>query len=34
MLERIVVDTEDLGVVEQQPKLEGRNMVMVLTPRS
>jgi translation initiation factor IF-3 len=34
VLERIVVDTEDLGVVEQQPKLEGRNMVMVLTPRS
>jgi translation initiation factor IF-3 len=34
VLERIVVDTEDLGVVEQHPKLEGRNMVMVLTPRS
>src|SRR5512139_991400 len=34
VLERIVVDTEELGVVEQQPKLEGRNMVMVLTPRS
>lgn len=33
MLARIVTETEDLAVVEQQPKLEGRNMVMVLAPR-
>jgi translation initiation factor IF-3 len=34
MLERIVTETEDLALVEQQPKLEGRNMVMVLAPRA
>jgi translation initiation factor IF-3 len=34
MLARIVTETEDLAVVEQQPKLEGRNMVMVLAPRA
>jgi translation initiation factor IF-3 len=34
MLERIVTETEELAVVEQQPKLEGRNMVMVLAPRA
>jgi translation initiation factor IF-3 len=33
MLERIVDDVEDLGTVEQFPKLEGRNMTMVLAPR-
>jgi translation initiation factor IF-3 len=34
MLARIVTETEELAVVEQQPKLEGRNMVMVLAPRA
>ena len=33
MLERIVTDVEDLAVVEQFPKLEGRNMTMVLAPK-
>ena len=33
MLERIVEDVEDLAVVEQFPKLEGRNMTMVLAPK-
>jgi translation initiation factor IF-3 len=33
MLDRIVEDTADLGNVEQYPKLEGRNMTMVLAPK-
>lgn len=33
MLERIVQDVSDVGVVEQMPKLEGRTMVMVLAPK-
>jgi len=31
-LERIKTDLEALGVVEQFPKLEGRQMIMVLAP--
>ncbi|MCG6943957.1 MAG: translation initiation factor IF-3 [Deltaproteobacteria bacterium] len=34
VLERIIADTEEEGVVEQSPKLEGRNMTMILAPRS
>ncbi|MEW6261436.1 MAG: translation initiation factor IF-3 [Thermodesulfobacteriota bacterium] len=33
MLDRIVQDVADLGTVEQYPKLEGRNMTMVLAPK-
>jgi len=33
VLERIVQDVSDVGVVEQMPKLEGRTMIMVLAPR-
>ncbi len=33
LLERIVQDVEDVGVVEQMPKLEGRNMIMILGPK-
>ena len=33
MLERIQNDLDDYGVVEQLPKLEGRQMVMVYTPK-
>ena len=33
VLERIIADIEEEGVVEQAPKLEGRNMSMILTPR-
>lgn len=33
MLERIVEDVADMAVVEQFPKLEGRNMTMVLAPK-
>jgi len=32
MLEAIIQDLEDVAVVEQAPKLEGYNMVMVLGP--
>jgi len=32
LLERVEADLEELGVVEQRPKLEGRQMVMVLAP--
>jgi len=33
MLERIRVDLEDDAIVEQLPKLEGRQLVMVLAPK-
>jgi translation initiation factor IF-3 len=33
MLERIEADTQELGVVEQFPKMEGRQMVMLLAPK-
>ncbi len=33
MLERIRTDLENDGVVEQLPKLEGRQLVMVLAPK-
>ncbi len=32
MLERVERDLKDYAVVEQRPKLEGRQMVMVLSP--
>jgi translation initiation factor IF-3 len=34
ILDRIATDMEDIAVVEQLPKQEGRNMIMVLGPRS
>jgi len=34
MLNRIAKDLEDISNIEQMPKLEGRQMVMVLTPVS
>lgn len=33
MLQRIVEATEEVAVVEQMPKLEGRNMFMLLAPK-
>ncbi len=33
MLERVESDLEELGSVEQYPKLEGRQMVMVIAPK-
>lgn len=32
LLQRVAADLEDLGNVEQQPRLEGRQMVMVIAP--
>lgn len=34
MLERIKKDLEELAVVEQFPKMEGRQMVMIMAPRA
>jgi len=33
LLERVEKDLAELGTVEQRPKLEGRQMVMVLSPK-
>ncbi|MCH7696219.1 MAG: translation initiation factor IF-3 [Proteobacteria bacterium] len=33
MLKRIEADLDDYGIVEQFPKMEGRQMVMVLAPK-
>lgn len=33
LLRRLADDLSDLGRIENQPKLDGRNMVMVLAPR-
>ena len=33
LLERVRKDLDAIGVVEQFPKLEGRQMVMVLAPK-
>ena len=33
LLEKIVEETEDISMIEQHPKLEGRALVMVLSPK-
>jgi len=33
MLERLRVDLDEQAVVEQMPKLEGRQMVIVISPK-
>jgi translation initiation factor IF-3 len=33
MLDRVAVDLQDIGSIEQTPRQEGRNMTMVLSPR-
>lgn len=33
LMERIIADLADSGVVEQRPKFEGRQMVMVIGPK-
>jgi translation initiation factor IF-3 len=33
LLDRVEADLQELGTVEQRPKLEGRQMVMVLSPK-
>jgi len=34
LLERVIVDVVECGVVEQRPKMEGRQMVMVIGPKN
>jgi len=34
LLTRLIEDVKEVGVVEQPPKLEGRNLTMVLMPKS
>ena len=34
MMKRVEADLEELAQVEQYPKMEGRQMTMVLAPRS
>ena len=34
LLKQIAADLEDVGHVEQQPRLEGRTMLMILSPSS
>lgn len=33
VLDRVAQEIEDIGVVEQSPKLEGKNMTMLLVPK-
>jgi translation initiation factor IF-3 len=33
LLRRLASDLEELGRIESQPNLDGRNMVMVMAPR-
>jgi len=33
LLERVVQETEEIALVEQRPKFEGRTMIMVLSPK-
>lgn len=33
LLERVRADLEELGAVEQMPKMEGRQMVMMISPK-
>ena len=33
LLERIIQETEEIALLEQHPKFEGRTMVMVLSPK-
>lgn len=34
MLDRIIVDCKDIAAIEQQPRLEGQTLSLVLTPKS
>jgi translation initiation factor IF-3 len=33
LLRRLATDLDDLGRIESQPNLDGRNMVMVMVPK-
>ena len=32
LMERIIVDTKELGQVEVKPKFEGKQMIMIIQP--
>jgi translation initiation factor IF-3 len=32
LLERVAVDTKEMGKVENMPKMEGRQMIMLIGP--
>jgi translation initiation factor IF-3 len=34
VLERVAVACEDIATVERKPKIEGRSMIMILTPKA
>ena len=34
VLDRIIAEIQDIGVVENQPRMEGRNMIMLLAPKT
>ena len=34
LLKRIEADLKEVGIVEQSPKLEGRQMIMILGPKN
>ena len=34
VLERVGVEIEEFGIVERRPKLEGRSMIMILSPKA
>ena len=33
LIERVKKDLEDFGVIEQEPEMEGRQMIMILAPK-
>jgi len=34
LLDRLAADMKDISIVERQPKLEGKNMIMILAPKN
>lgn len=34
LLDKVTEEIEDIGVIENGPKLEGRNMIMIVAPKS
>lgn len=33
LLKRLAEDVKDISTIERQPKLEGKNMIMILAPK-
>jgi translation initiation factor IF-3 len=32
-LAKVIESVNDIGIIEQQPRLEGRNMILILSPK-